>query len=340
MRSRAAAVVTAVAGVLAVLNVSVWLAGASPARVFGLIVAGTLGSGYGAGQSLAKATALVWTGAAVAVALRAGLFNIGAEGQAMTGILCAAVAGAALPVGTPWMVAVPVALAAAALGGAVLGGFAGWLRGRFGTHEVISTLMLNGLAAVATTWLYSGPLRVGEQVHTRAVVAGARLPLAGTVIPSLRGAGLNASFVLAVAAAFGVEYWLGHSRRGLAIRALGSSQGAAEALGVPTAATITRTMAISGGLAGLVGAHYVLGVKGFAEQGMGAGVGFVGIAVALLGNLRPVGIVLAAVLFGALAQGGLAVNAIVPADVLAVAQAATIVAVAALGGAALRARRT
>jgi simple sugar transport system permease protein len=243
-----------------------------------------------------------------------------------------------MPAHTPWPIALPVAIAAAALGGALLGALAGWLRGRFGTHEVISTLMLNGLAAVLTTWLYGGPLRVGEQVHTRLVVPGARLPLAGTLVRALRGSGLNVAFVLAVLAAAATGYYLKYTRRGLALRALGSSSGAAEALGVPVARTMTRAMALSGALAGLVGVHYVLGVKGFAEQGMGVGVGFVGIAVALLGNLRPAGIVLAALLFGALSQGGLVVNAIVPSDVLAVAQAATIVAVAALGGAALKAR--
>ncbi len=324
-------VFTAIAAVVAVFNLSVWLAGAAPAPVARLILVGTLGTGYGIGQTMAKATALVCTGASVAFALRAGLFNIGAEGQAMAGILLAAVVGGALPAGTPWPIGVPVAVGAAVAGGALLGGFAGWLRGRFGTHEVISTLMLNGLAAVATTWLYSGPLRVGEQVHTRSVVAGARLPLAGTMLRSVHGAGLNAAFVLAVVATFAVEGYLRGTRGGLAIRALGSSPGAARALGIPTGTTITRTMAVSGGLAGLTGVHYVLGVKGFAEQGMGAGVGFVGIAVALLGGLRPLGVIAAALLFGALAQGGLAVNAIVPADVLAVVQAATIVAVAALG---------
>ena len=320
----------AVASVIAVTNVAVWLAGASPGHVMALVLAGTLGSGYGIGQVLAKATPLICTGAAVAVALRAGLFNIGAEGQALLGILFAALAGSALPAHTPWFLALPVAIAAAALGGALPGALAGYLRGRFGTHEVISTLMLNGLAAVLTTWLYGGPLRVGEQVHTRQVVPGARLPVAGELLRSLRGSGLNLAFVLAVLAALLTELYLQRTRRGLAIRALGSSPGAAEALGVPTTRTMTRAMALSGALAGLVGVHYVLGVKGFAEHGMGVGVGFVGIAVALLGNLRPVGIVFAALLFGALA--------IVPADVLAVTQAATIIAVAALGGATLRAR--
>jgi simple sugar transport system permease protein len=234
--------------------------------------------------------------------------------------------------------ALPVALLAAALGGAAPGALAGWLRGRFGTHEVISTLMLNGLLAVLTTWLYAGPLRVGAQVHTAVVAPGARLPMAHALFGRLQGSALNAALPLGLAALVAVAWYLQRTRGGLAIRALGASAGAAEALGVDRARVTTRAMALSGALAGLGGVHFVLGVKGYAEQGIGAGVGFVGIAVALLGGGTPHGTALAALLFGALAQGGLVVNAIVPADVLNLAQAATIVAVAA-ASAALAPRR-
>ncbi len=337
-RLRFADALSAVAAVLLCLNAAVWLSGESPARVLSLLLAGTLGSSYGIAQALAKATPLVWTGAAVAFALRARLFNIGVEGQCAAGILAAAVVGAALPTAAPWFVAVPVTLAAAAVAGGALGGAAGWMRARLGTHEVISTLMLNGLVAVLTTWLYAGPLRVGAQVHTRPVVPGARLPQAGAVFEVFRGSSLNASLVLAVGAAFAAHWYLHDRREGVSIRALGAGPGAAEALGVNTRAATVRAMAFSGALAGLAASHYVLGVKGSAEQGLGAGVGFTGIAVALLGGLRPVGIALAALLFGAMAQGALVVNAHVPADVLTLTQAAVIVAVGALGAASLRTR--
>jgi ABC-type uncharacterized transport system permease subunit len=337
-RTRALEVVLAASAVLLTLNLVVWLAGESPRRVLALAITGSVGSAYGIAQTLAKATPLVWTGAAVAFALRARLFNIGAEGQCMVGVLAAGVVGAWLPAGAPWALAAPVALAAAALAGGALGGLAGWLRARFGTHEVISTLMLNGLVAVATTWLYSGPLRVGAQVHTRPVAAGALLPQAGDAVAAFRGSALNASLPLAVAAAFAAHWYLSNARGGVAIRALGSAPRAAEALGVDTRGATIRAMAVSGALAGLAGSHYVLGVKGYAEQGLGAGVGFTGIAVALLGAGTPWGIALAALLFGAMAQGGLAVNALVPSDALTVAQAAVILAVAALGASSLATR--
>jgi simple sugar transport system permease protein len=330
VKPRWTAAVTAAAAVLTTLNLAIWLAGAAPRDVLPRIVEGTLGNAYGLGQTLAKATPLLWTGGAVALALRARLFNIGAEGQCLAGALCCAVIGAALPAGTPTLVALPIALLAAAAGGAAPGALAGWLRGRFGTHEVLSTLMLNGLLAVLTTWLYSGPLRVGAQVHTREVVHGARLPMAHRLMNAFQGSSLNAAFPLGVAALVLMAWYLHETRGGLALRALGASPGAAEALGVDRARTTTRAMALSGALAGLGGVHFVLGVKGYGEQGLGGGVGFVGIAVAMLGGGRPLGIVLAAVLFGMLAQGGLVVNATVPADVLNLAQAATIVAVAAV----------
>lgn len=336
--TRAATVLYAAAAVVLVLNVSVWLAGAAPREVMLGVLAGTLGSGYGVGQVLSKATPLIFAGASVAFALRARLFNIGAEGQGLAGVLTAALVGAALPAATPALVAVPVCLAAAALGGGALGALAGWLRGRFGTHEVLSTLMLNGLTAVLTTWLYAGPLRMGAQVHTRPVVPGARLPMLGAWVGAFRGSGVNLALVLAVVAAVGAEVYLRRTRGGLAIRAVGSSPGAAEALGVDVARARLRAMTWAGALAGLTASHLVLGVKGYAEQGLGVGVGFVGLAVALLGTSGPGAVVLGAVLFGVLAQGALAVNAMVPPDVLTVAQAATMVAAAAVGAATLRAR--
>ncbi len=331
--------VAAAAAVLTTMNLSVWLAGASPRRVLALMVAGTLGSSYGIAQTLAKATPLLWTGAAVAVALRARLFNVGAEGQCLAGVLACAVVGAALPPATPSLIAIPLCLAAAAAAGASLGAFAGWLRGRFGTHEVLSTLMLNGLMAVAVTWLYGGPLRDGAQVHTRDVIAHARLPMAGTLLHAFRGSGLNASFLLGLAALAAVGWYLERTRGGLTLRALGSSPGASAALGIDPARTTVRAMALSGALAGLAASHLVLGVKGYAEHGLGTGIGFTGMAVALLGGSKPLGIALAAVLFGFLAQGALTVNAVVPSDALVVVQAATLIAVAIVGAGTLGGRR-
>ena len=177
--------------VAAIGNLAIWWAGATPATVWFLVLQGTLGNAYGIGETLARATPLALTGVSVAFALRAGLFNLGAEGQLAAGILAAAVVGARIPHGTPRVLAVSLTLIAAAASGALLGALPGWLRGRFGAHEVITSLMLNGLIAVLTTWLYGGPLRVGEQVHTRAVASEARIPMLGGSVTWFRGSALE-----------------------------------------------------------------------------------------------------------------------------------------------------
>jgi simple sugar transport system permease protein len=328
---RVRAIVVTFAATITLVNLAIWIAGAAPVHVWQLVIAGTLGSGYGLAQMLAKATPLIFTGVSVAYALRAGLFNIGAEGQLAAGILVAAVLGAHVPGFVPWWIGAPLVTLGAGLAGAALGGTAGYLRGRFGVHEVISTLMLNGLVAVLVTYLYGGPLRVGEQVYTRAVTAGARIPTFDAWIPALRGSALNVALLVALAIPFLADAELHRTAAGLRVRALGSNAAAARALGVPLTATTTRAMAVAGFFAGCGGLHYVLGAKGYAEDGLGIGVGFTGLAVAMLAQGRAWGIVVAAVLFGLLQQGGLVVNAIVPSDMLAVAQGIVLIAAAALG---------
>ncbi len=335
---RAWAIATAFALVLAFVNLSIWLAGAAPRVVWRLVYEGTFASGYGMAQTFAKATPLMLTGMAFAVALRGGLVNVGVEGQLAAGILAAAVVGARLPHTWPWYFAAPVAIGACAVAGAMVGGTAGWLKGRFGAHEVITTLMLNGLIAVGTTWLYGGPLRVPGQIHTRIIAPGARLPMAERWLSGLRGSALSLAIVLAVGAVCTAEWYLLRTSGGLRLRAVGSRPEAARALGVEPGRQHTRTLALAGAIAGLGGMHYVLGVKGYAEDGIGSGVGFVGIAVAMVGLTRAGGILLAALLFGLLGQGGLAVNAIVPADTLSLVQAASILAVATVAGVLSRAR--
>ena len=156
--------------------VLVWLYGASPRAMAVLLFEGTWGTSYGAGQVLFKATPLLFTGIAVDLALRAGLFNIGAEGQLAIGSLAAGVVGARLPVGTPGIVALPVAIAAAMAAGAAWAWIPALLKGRFGAHEVISTIMMNRIADGAIGLaLGAGGLALTGTVRTADVVAGARM---------------------------------------------------------------------------------------------------------------------------------------------------------------------
>lgn len=315
---------------LTAVNVAIWLAGASPLHVARLALAGAAGSPYGLAQTLAKATPLALSGASVAFALRAGLFNVGAEGQVALGVLAAALVGPVVPRWVPWPVGALCVGVACALAGGALGALAGWLKAARGAHEVLTTLMLNGLVAVLVTWLYGGPLRIGAQAHTAYVSPAARVPSLESWIPALRGSALSWATLVAIAAPFVARSYLERTRGGLRIRALGASPAAALALGHRSVATHVRAMALAGALAGLAGVHYVLGFKGYAEDGLGAGVGFTGIAVAMLGGGHPAGTLLSALFFGALAQGALAVNAVVPSDTLLLAQSVVLVSVGAV----------
>lgn len=299
----------------------------SPAEVYRLLIEGTLGNAYGIGQVLYKATTLTCTGLAVAIGLRAGLFNIGAESQLAMGGFAAAVAGLVLPTGTPALVAVPLCLAAAALGGTAVGAVPGVLKARFGASEVIVTIMLNFVVLALLNWIVSAHLHVPEQLHTPAIRAGAIGRLSAT-FAAFHGSAANWSLLVALGAAAFVGWYLFRSRAGFELRAVGLQPPAAEAGGIKVGRVWLRTMMLAGALAGIGGANYVLGYKRYYEEGFAAGAGFIGIAVALVGRNHPGGVVLASLLFAILSQGGLAVNAIVPKQLVEILTAVVIIAVA------------
>lgn len=311
--------VAAVAGALLTVVV-----GQSPIEVYSRLIVRTLGDAYSVGQVLFKSTPLIMTGLSVALAFRVGLFNIGAEGQMVVGSFATALCGAALPAGTPWPIAIPLCLGAGMLAGGTLAAIPGVLKARYGAHEVINTIMLNFIAMAVVLWLGNEFLFVSETTHTSDIVPGAHLsPLESSGSPA------NTSFYLAIAAAVGVHLFLQKTRLGFEWRAVGLNVRSAENGGINVNRAIIGGMAMAGALAGMTGANYVLGYKHYFEEGLGRGVGFMGIAVALLGRNHPLGIIAAALLFGTLSQGGLAVNALVPKELVDVLQAVIILAVAA-----------
>jgi simple sugar transport system permease protein len=305
-------------------SVLILVVGESPGAVYTLLLSKTWGSAYGIGQVLYRATPLIFTGLAVALAFRAGLFNIGAEGQMIAGGLAAGVFAASIPAALPAPIAVASSLAVAAAAGAAIGALPGWLKARFGAHEVINTIMLNFIVASVALWLGNQWFFAPGTTHTAAITGAAELPALG-LGPSLA----NASFLVALAAAGGVWYLLARTRRGYELRAVGLSPGAAETGGISIGRTWIGAMALSGALAGLVAANFVLGDKHYFEIGVGRGVGFVGIAVALLGRNHPVGVVLAALFFGTLEHGGFVVSSVVPKEVVGILTAVVILAVVA-----------
>ena len=318
-----ALLVSLVVGDLLILAV-----GQSPGAVYRLMLEGTWGNAYGFGQVLYKATTLTCTGLAVAVGLRAGLFNIGAEGQLAAGGLAAALVGLTLPSGTPALIAVPLcALAALAAGGAV-GFVPGVLRAKWGAHEVITTIMLNFIVLAFLSWTMSTRLRVPETLHTRAVRAGA-LPRLDSWLASFHGSAANASIVIVLLATMLIDWYLFRTRGGFDLRAVGLQPDAAENAGISVGRTWIRALTISGALAGLGGINFVLGYEHYYEEGFATGAGFLGIAVALVGRSNPFGVVLAALFFATLSQGGLAINALVPKQMVDALQGVVILAMAA-----------
>ena len=315
-------------GIAAVVgDVLIIIFGQSPGDVYRQLLEGTWGNAYGFGQVIYKATTLTFTGLAVALGIRAGLFNIGAESQLASGGFLAALAGLAMPAGTSAALAVPLCFVAAAVGGGVVGAVPGVLKARFGASEVIVTIMLNFVVLALLNYVVAAHIHVSETLHTPEIHAGA-LPRLTAVSQLFAGSAANTTFLLAIATAWAVWWYLFRTRPGYELRAVGLQPDAAEYGGVRVGRVWARTMMLSGVLAGLGGLNYVLGYKHYYEEGFGTGSGFIGIAVALVGRNHPVGVVIAALLFATLSQGGLAVNALVPKQMVDVLTAVVIIAVA------------
>jgi len=317
----ALAPVAAVLLALVVGGVLIAAVGQSPFEVYGLLIQQALGTGYGVGQTLFKCTPLLFAGLSVALAFRAGLFNVGAEGQMYLGGFAAALVGAYVPLPSPWLL--PLAMLAAALAGGLWGAIAGALKSRFGAHEVINTIMLNFISfALVTFW--GRDLFMTATVRTKEIAPAAYVDRLDVLLPWLKGSPANLTLALGLLLALLLGVFLFRTRVGYELRVLGLNPGAAEYAGVKIGGAHELAFALAGALAGLGGTSFVLGYKHWFEQDFTAGAGFMGIAVALIGRNHPLGVCLSALFFGALAYGGLVVNQRVPADLVNVLRALVI----------------
>jgi simple sugar transport system permease protein len=290
---------------LALSAVVVLLVGENPVPALRLLVTGAFGDGEALGYTLYYATNFVFTGLAVAVAFHGGLFNIGAEGQAYVGGLGVALVCLGAE-GWPTVLVIPAAVVAAAVAGAAWAYVPGWLQARRGSHVVITTIMFNFIASALMTHLLVNVLiKPGQQSpETREFAPSTWLPQLHEVGWGPGPSPLNLSFVFALLAGALVWFYLWHTRWGYALRAFGHSQTAAVYGGIEPARTVITAMAISGALAGLMSLNDVMGAQHRLLLNFPGGAGYVGIAVALMGRNHPLGILPAAVLFGALYQGG------------------------------------
>lgn len=292
---------------------------------YGALFSGSLGGAGAISESLVAATPYIFAGLAVAVGFRGGLFNIGGEGQLLVGAAVAVVIGYSFQL--PAIIHLPLALLGGLLGGALYASIPGILKAKTGAHEVINTIMLNYIAFRFFDWAFTGPLRRpgGDRPVTAEIFPSAYLP------QLFEGYRFHWGFFLALLTAFIIWWLLFKTTLGFEIRTVGANPNAARYGGIKITRIIVLTMAISGGLAGLAGTNEVLGLNHFLAGGFSSGYGFDAIALALLGKSHPLGVVLAALLFGTLRNGATRMQSIasIPIDIISIVQALVIVFIAA-----------
>jgi len=277
--------------------VLILLAGNNPLEAYWAMARGAFAGGTEFGRTLDKATPLVMGGLAVAFAFKAGLFNIGGQGQLLLGAAFAAWAGFRFDL--PAVIHIPFAMLVGGLAAALLGGLVGALKTYRGTHEVISTIMLNFVAANLTDWLAS---RDGPWTDPNGG-AIARTPLVKESAEIPRLAGLPLGFLAAVLAAIVCWWLLERSTFGFEVKTTGLSANAARYAGIQTHRIVIFTMVISAFLAGVGGAIETQGVAGRFQPGFNTGLGFDGITIALLARTNPIAVIPAALLIGAMDAG-------------------------------------
>ncbi|MGB6370060.1 MAG: ABC transporter permease [Atribacterota bacterium] len=322
----------------------IMLIGEDPVFVYKTLFSNAIGNRDGWGNVLFRATPLIFTGLTVAFAFRCGLFNIGGEGQMYIGTFLATWVGFTFT-NLPAFILIPLCILTAAAGGALWAAVPGILKAKTGVHEVIVTIMMNWIAASLTFFLvlkFKAPpteamvaAGVKQMIpHTSEIAEAARLPRLYNIFkflnidfPSYNQ--VNISFFIAIGVAVLAYYILWKTNLGYEIRAVGYSPLAAEYGGISVAKNIILSMMISGAFAGLVGTNEVMGFKYRWRQELFSGLGFNGIAVALLGKNHPLGVVLAAILFGILNYGGAIVNIFtegrIPRELIMVLQAVIVI---------------
>lgn len=270
--------------------------GVDPLEAYGYLVRGAFGSTQSIGETLVKATPLIFTGLAAAFAYRCGMFNLGAEGQFIMGAI-AAVWCATVPVGIPAPLRMVLSIVLAVAAGAVWAAIPGYMKARHNINEMITTILLNYIATYFMSYLYSGPMMEANIPQTAAVEDGVKLT---RFLGTTRA---HTGIFLALLCAVLIYYFLFHTYKGYQLRAIGLNREAAHVNGFPVRRYMLLSFIISGAIAGMGGAAELLGSSFRLQAGFGAGYGFDGVAIALIGQLHPFGTVLVAYLFAVLRCG-------------------------------------
>lgn len=284
---------------LFISGILISLMGVNPFEAYKYLFSGALGSVNGISETIVKATPLILTALTFALSMKCGIVNIGAEGQLYIGALSATLVGILLPP-LPFLFHLPLAIIAGFIGGGVWGLIAGILKVKFSANEIISTIMLNYIAIYFVGFMINGPLLEppGFLRQTAKVAESVRLP------KIFSGTRLHTGLFIALIALVFYYVFLKKTKQGYQVKVVGENQRAAKYAGMNVFSSILLVMFISGGFAGLAGTVEILGVQTRLLEGFSNGLGFDGIAVALLGRNHPLGILLAAIFFGAIRSGG------------------------------------
>ncbi len=303
--------------------------GASPLATYTTIFTGPFQDLFGISEILVRAVPLILVALGIAISFRSGIINIGAEGQIMVGILASTATALAFP-HLPKAVLLPMMLLAGVVGGGLWAGIAGILRAKLGVNEILSTVMLNYIAAQFYTYLLRGPMiDPGELETGSGTPQSLRLPVEAWLSRMVPGTRLHTGLILALVLAVGVYFLLWRTTWGYRMRAAGAEPKAARYAGIHVERSLVTAMVLAGGFAGLAGAVEVAGVHHRAIENISSGYGFAGIVVALFGALHPAGIVPAAAFFGLLLVGADMTqrSAGVPANMILVLQGVIILAI-------------
>jgi general nucleoside transport system permease protein len=302
-------VITVIAALIA-SSVVIFAIGENPLQIIGAILYGALGDTGRLGTTLYYTTSFIFVGLAVALAYQAGLFNIGGEGQAIIGGMFCALFILGTDASLPPLAAMAMGVLGGAVGGALWGMVPGYLQAKRGSHVVVTTIMFNFIASALLLYVFNYFLKKEGQMslETRAFADGVQIPSMQTFFSwfgvPISGSEWNMSFFLALFMAWFVWFLVWRTQFGYEMRVVGSSETAARYAGISPSRIIVITMALSGALAGLYVTNEAMGVKNYLTNDFVGGLGFVGIAVALMGRAHPVGVVLSSLLFGILYQGG------------------------------------
>lgn len=295
---------------LVVGAIALLIAGFNPIEAYSAMITGVIGKPKFIAWTIIRSTPLILTGLSIAFAYKTGLFNIGAEGQFIIGALFATLVGAGIEL--PAIIHIPLTLLIAALAGAVWGGIAGWLKSKYGINEVIATIMLNWIAfylsnyMIRTTWLAQPNSEASVSIHESASIGIDWLK--GLVGPATS---VNWGIVISIIVVLIIAFILFKTTLGFELRGVGHNKFGAEYGGINVNRSILQSMAIAGLIAGLAGAIQVMGVShNITVLAAQEGYGFDGIAVALIANSNPIGVIFSGLLFGAFKYGGTKMQAI------------------------------